>query len=143
MINKENEIKRLFDYSDLLVIKKTKKVLRDLEQDKKNIINEMERRGLINSGLLFKKLIDRDLESVEEIVNYQVDCDLNEISVPLTKDISDKIYLRAKTNTENGLNILNGTLRNYGRLWNKNENLIISMKSQYNSGNPTGKPVAP
>ena len=133
MINKENEIERLFDYSDLLVIKKTKKVLRDLEQDKKNIINEMERRGLINSGLLFKKLIDRDLESVEEIVNYQVDCDLNEISVPLTKDISDKIYLRAKTNAENGLNILNGTLRNYGRLWNKNENLIISMKSQYNS----------
>jgi hypothetical protein len=133
MINKENRIERLFDYSDLLVIKKTKKVLRDLEQDKKNIINEMERRGLINSGLLFKKLIGRDLESVEEIVNYQVDCDLNEISVPLTKDISDKIYLRAKTNAENGLNILNGTLRNYGRLWNKNENLIILMKSQYNS----------
>jgi len=133
MINKDNEIKKLFDYSDLLVIKKTKKVLRDLEQGKKNIINEMERRGLINSGLLFKKLIDRDLEAVEEIVNYQVNCDLNEISLPLTKDISDKIYLRAKTNAENGLNILNGTLRNYGRLWNKNENLIISMKSQYNN----------
>lgn len=133
MINEDNEIKKIFDYSDLLVIKKTKKVLKDLEQDKKNIINEMERRGLINSGLLFKKLIDRDLESVEEIVNYQVDCDLNEISLPLTKDISDKIYLRAKTNAENGLNILNGTLRNYGRLWNKNENLIISMKSQYNN----------
>jgi len=133
MINEDNEIKKIFDYSDLLVIKKTKKVLKDLEQDKKNIINEMERRGLINSGLLFKKLIDRDLESVEEIVNYQVDCDLNGISLPLTKDISDKIYLRAKTNAENGLNILNGTLRNYGRLWNKNENLIISMKSQYNN----------
>jgi len=133
MINEDNEIKEIFDYSDLLIIKKTKKVLKDLEQDKKNIINEMERRGLINSGLLFKKLIDRDLESVEEIVNYQVDCDLNEISLPLTKDISDKIYLRAKTNAENGLNILNGTLRNYGRLWNKNENLIISMKSQYNN----------
>jgi hypothetical protein len=133
MINKDNEIKTLFDYSDLLVIKKTKKVLRDLEQDKKNIINEMERRGLINSGLLFKKLIDRDLEAVEEIVNYQVNCDLNEISLPLTENISDKIYLRAKTNAENGLNILNGTLRNYGRLWNKNENLIISMKSQYNN----------
>ena len=133
MINEDNEIKKIFDYSDLLVIKKTKKVLKDLEKDKKNIINEMERRGLINSGLLFKKLIDRDLESVEEIVNYQVDCDLNEISLSLTKDISDKIYLRAKTNAENGLNILNGTLRNYGRLWNKNENLIISMKSQYNN----------
>jgi|AntAceMinimDraft_17_1070374.scaffolds.fasta_scaffold03002_1 hypothetical protein len=133
MNNKENEIKRLFDYSDLLVIKKTKKVLRDLEEDKKNIINGMERRGLLNSGLLFKKLIDRDLESVEEIVNYRVDCDLNEISLPLTKDISDKIYLRAKTNAENGLNILNGTLRNYGRLWNKNENLIISMKTQYDN----------
>lgn len=133
MINKYNEIKKLFDYSDLLVIKKTKKVLRDLEQDKKNIINEMERRGLINSGLLFKKLIDRDLEAVEEIVNYQVGCDLNEISLPLTKDISDKIYLRAKTFAENGLNILNSTLRKYGRFWNENERLTISMKSQYNN----------
>ena len=133
MNNKENEIKRLFDYSDLLVIKKTKKVLRYLEEDKKNIINGMERRELLNSGFLFKKLIDRDLEGVEEIVNYQVDCDLNEISLPLTKSISDKIYLRAKSCAENGLNILNSTLRKYGRFWNENERLIILMKSQYNN----------
>jgi hypothetical protein len=133
MINKDNEIKKIFDYSDLLIIKKTKKVLRDLEEDKKNIINEMERRGLLNSGLLFKKLIDRDLESIEEIVNYQVDCDLNEISLPLTKDISDKIYLRTKTCAENGLNILNSTLRKYERYWNNNERLTISMKNQYNN----------
>ena len=133
MINKDNEIKKLFDYSDLLVIKKSKKVLRDLDQDKENIANEMERRGLTNSGLLFKKLIDRDLEAVEKIVNYQVDCDLNKISVPLTKNISDKIYLRAKSLAKSRLNILDNMLKQYGRFWNKNENLIISMKRQCNN----------
>ena len=133
MINKDNKIKELFDYSDSLVLKKTINVLRKLEQDKEKIIDVIDRNGMLKSGLLFKELIDRDLEAIEEIVNYQVDCDLNEISLPLTKHITDKIYLRAKTNTENRLNILNGTLKNYGRLWNKNENLIISMKSQYNN----------
>jgi hypothetical protein len=64
MVNRDNEIKTLFAYADSLVLEKNKKVLRVLEKDKNNIRNEMERRGLTNSGILYSKLIDRELEAV-------------------------------------------------------------------------------
>lgn len=130
MINKENEIEKLFNYTDLLVTKKNGEVLRILEKDKNSIRNEMERRGLTNSGFLFGKLINRELEAVEEIVNYQIDCDLNELSASLTKDISDKIYLRAKNLAKVKLNIVNDTLKKYERFCNKDENQVISMKNK-------------
>jgi hypothetical protein len=63
MIDKGNEIKTLFAYADSLVLEKNKKFLRVLEKDKNNIRNEMERRGLTNSGILYSKLIDRELEA--------------------------------------------------------------------------------
>ena len=129
MINKDDEIKKLFDYSDLLVNKKTKKVLRDLKRDKNNIVNKMDKKGILDFDSLFIVLLDRDLEAIQKIVNYQVYCDLHEISLPLTKNISDKIYLRAKSR----LNILNNTIKKFEGFWTKNENQIIIMKSQYNN----------
>ncbi|MBA7497838.1 hypothetical protein ES704_00570 [subsurface metagenome] len=130
MINRDNEIKTLFAYTDSLVLKKNKKVLRVLEKDKNNIRNEMERRGLTNSAFLYSKLIDRELEAVEEIVNYQVDCDLGQLSVSLTKDISDKIYLRAKNLAKGKLAILRNTLEKYARFYNKDETKVNLMKKK-------------
>ncbi|MCJ7789974.1 MAG: toll/interleukin-1 receptor domain-containing protein [Candidatus Atribacteria bacterium] len=130
MINKENEIERLFNYTDLLVAKKNREVLKILEKDKNNIRNEMEKRGLTNSGFPFGKLINRELEVVEEIVNYQIDCDLNELSASLTKDICDKIYLRAKSLAKIKLNIVNDTLKKYERFCNRDKNQVISMKNK-------------
>jgi hypothetical protein len=133
MIDKGNEIKTLFAYADSLVLEKNKKFLRVLEKDKNNIRNEMERRGLTNSGILYSKLIDRELEAVEEIVKYQVGCDLNKLSTSLTKDISNKIYLRAKSLAKCKLNILNNTLEKYERFCNKDETRVISMKDKCDS----------
>jgi hypothetical protein len=133
MANKDNEIKQLFDYSDSLVLEKIKKVLRILEQDKNKIKNEMERKNMTDTGFLYSKLINRDLEAVEEILNYQVDCDLNELSASLTKDISNKIYLRAESLTKGKLNILNNTLEKYERFCNKDEIKVISMKDKCQS----------
>jgi hypothetical protein len=128
MINRDNEIKTLFVYSDSLVLEKIKEVLRVLEKDKNNIANEMERRGLTNSGLLYSRLIDRESEAIEEIVKYQVSCDLNELSAFLTKDISDKIYLRAKNLAKGKLAISKNTLEKYARFCNKDE--VNSMKKK-------------
>ena len=127
MTNRDNEIKTLFDYTDSLVLKKIKEVRKVLEKDKNNIVNEMERRGLTNSGLLYSKLIDRESEAIEEIVKYQVSCDLNELSAFLTKDISDKIYLRAKNLA---LAISKNTLEKYARFCNKDEIRVNSMKEK-------------
>jgi len=130
MTNRDNEIKTLFAYTDSLVLKKNKKVLRVLEKDKNNIRNEMERRGLTNSDFLYSKLIDRELEAVEEIVNYQVDCDLGQLSASLTKDISNKISLRAKSLAKGKLAILKNTLEKYARFCNKDETKVNSMKKK-------------
>lgn len=130
MINKDNEIKTLFAYTDSLVLEKNKKVLRVLEKDKNNIRNEMERRGLTNSAFLYSKLIDRELEAVEEIVNYQVDSDLSQLSVSLTKDISNKIYLRAKNLAKGKLAILRNTLEKYACFCNKDETKVNLMKKK-------------
>lgn len=128
MTNRDNEIKTLFGYTDSLVLKKIKEVLRVLEKDKNNIINEMERKGRTNSGFLYSKLIDRELEAIGEIVKFQVDRDLNILSASLTKDISDKIYLRAKILAKGKLNILNNTLEKYERFCNIDETKVTSMK---------------
>jgi len=131
MVNKNNEIKQLFDYSDSLVLEKIKEVLKVLEEDKKNIETECKFMGLNNSELFYVKNIKRELKSIEEIVKYQVDCDLNELSASLNKDISNKIYLRAKEGLAKGkLNILNNTLEGYERLCNKDEIKVISMKDK-------------
>lgn len=130
MTNRENEIKTLFDYTDLLILKKIKEVRRVLRKDKNNIANEMERRGLTNSGLLYSRLIDRESEAIEEIVKYQVSCDLKELSAFLTKDISDKIYLRAKNFTKGTLAISKNTLEKYSRFCNKDETRLNSMKEK-------------
>ncbi len=130
MTNRDNEIKTLFDYTDSLVLKKIKEVRKVLEKDKNNIINEMERRGLTNSGLLYNKLIDRESEAIEEIVKYQVSCDLNELSAFLTKDISDKIYLRAKNLAKGTLAFSKNTLEKYARFCNKDEIRVNSMKEK-------------
>ena len=132
MVNRDNEIKRLFAYTDSLVLEKNKKVLRVLEKDKNNIRNEMERRELTNTGLLYSKLIDRELKAIKEIVKYQVDCDLKELSASLTKDIPNKIYLRAKSLAEDKLSVLNNTLEKYERFCNKDETEVISMKDKCN-----------
>jgi len=133
MTNRDNEIKTLFVYTDSLVLEKIKEVLRVLEKDKNNIINEIERRGLTNSGLLYNKLINRESEAIEEIVKYQVSCDLNELSAFLTKDISDKIYLRAKNFAKGKLAISKNTLEKYTRFCNKDETKVISMKDKCDS----------
>ena len=133
MTNRDNEIKTLFVYTDSLVLEKIKEVLRVLEKDKNNIINEIERRGLTNSGLLYNKLINRESEAIEEIVKYQVSCDLNELSAFLTKDISDKIYLRAKNFAKGKLAISKNTLEKYIRFCNKDETKVISMKDKCDS----------
>ena len=130
MTNRDNEIKTLFDYTDSLVLKKIKEVRKVLEKDKNNIKNEMERRGLTNSGLLYNKLIDRESEAIEEIVKYQVSCDLNELSAFLTKDISDKIYLRAKNLAKGTLAISKNTLEKYARFCNKDEIRVNPMKEK-------------
>ena len=129
MTNRDNEIKTLFDYTDSLVFKKIKEVRKVLEKDKNNIKNEMERRGLTNSGLLYSKLIDRELEAIEEIVKYQVSNDLNELSAFLTKDISDKIYLRAK-NLAKGIAISKNTLEEHARFCNKDEIRVNSIREK-------------
>ena len=133
MIDKGNEIKTVFAYADSLVLEKNKKVSRVLEKDKNNIRNEMERRGLTNSGILYSRLIDRELEAVEEIVKYQVSCDLNKLSASFTKDISNKIYLRAESLAKGKLNILNNSLEKYERFCNKDETRVISMKDKCDS----------
>ena len=130
MTNRDNEIKTLFAYTDSLVLEKIKKVLRVLEKDKNNIKNEMERRGLTNSGFPYSKLIDRESEAIEEIVKYQVDCDLKELSTFLAKDISDKIYLRAKKLAKSKLIISRNTLEKYERFCNKDEIRVNSMKEK-------------
>ena len=130
MTNRDNEIKTLFAYTDSLVLEKNKKVLRVLEKDKNNIGNEMERRELTNTGNLYSKLIDRESEAIEEIVKYQVSCDLNELSAFLTKDISDKIYLRAKNLAKGKLAISKNTLEKYARFCNKDKIRVNSMKEK-------------
>jgi len=130
MTNRDNEIKTLFDYTDSLVLEKIKEVGRVLEKDKNNIANEMERRGLTNSGLLYSNLIDRESEAIGEIVKYQVSCDLNELSAFLTKDISDKIYFRAKNLAKGKLAISKNTLEKYARFCNKDETRVNSMKEK-------------
>lgn len=130
MTNRDNEIKTLFDYTDSLVLEKIKEVRRVLKKDKNNIANKMERRGLTNSGLLYSNIIDRESEAVEEIVKYQVSCDLNELSAFLTKDISDKIYLRAKNLAKGLLAFSKNTLEKYARFCNKDETTVNSMKEK-------------
>ena len=130
MTNRDNEIKTLFAYTDSLVLEKIKEVLRVLEKDKNNIINEIERRGLTNTGYLYSKLIDRESEAIKEIVKYQVSCDLNELSAFLTKDISDKIYLRAKNLAKGKLAISKNTLEKYARFCNKDETKVNLMKKK-------------
>ncbi|TFB08042.1 hypothetical protein E3V08_05705 [Candidatus Atribacteria bacterium MT.SAG.1] len=130
MTNRDNEIKTLFDYTDSLVLEKIKEVLRVLEKDKDNIKNEMERKGRTNSAFLYSKLIDREFKAIEEIVKYQVSCDLNELSSSLTKDISNKIYLRAKYLAKGKLGILRNTLEKYARFCNKDETEVNSMKKE-------------
>ncbi len=130
MTNRDNEIKTLFDYTDSLVLEKIKEVKRVLKKDKNNIANKMERRGLTNSGLLYSNIIDRESEAVEEIVKYQVSCDLNELSAFLTKDISDKIYLRAKNLAKGLLVFSKNTLEKYARFCNKDETTVNSMKEK-------------
>jgi len=67
---------------------------------------------------------------LNEIVNYQVDCDLGQLSVSLTKDISNKIYLRAKNLAKGKLAILRNTLEKYARFCNKDETKVNLMKKK-------------
>ena len=130
MTNRDNEIKTLFDYNDSLVLKKIKEVRKVLQEDKNNIMNEMEGRGLINSGLLYSRLIDRESEAIEEIVKYQVSCDLNELSAFLTKDISNKIYLRAENLAKGLLAFSKNTLEKYARFCNNDGTTVNSLKER-------------
>ena len=89
-------INKLFKLADLLYIKECEKIHIDLGEKIINVENELERRGLTNSGLRYSELLKVNLESFEKLVKFAVQSDLENFPLPITNSIYDKILERSK-----------------------------------------------
>lgn len=88
-------IEELFKYSNDLIQEEREKIDKDLASEIKNIENDMERRGIVNSGLWYSKRIEVNLNAFEKFIRFIVESDLKNFPLPKTKIVYEKIYERA------------------------------------------------
>jgi len=90
-----HSIEELFKYSNDLIQDEREKIDKGLASEIKIIENDMERRGLLNSGFWYSKRIDTILNAFEKIIRFMVDSDLKNFPLSKTKTVYEKIYERA------------------------------------------------
>jgi len=88
-------IEKLFKYSNDLIQEEREKIDKDLASEIKKIENDMERRGIVNSGLWYSKRIEANLNAFEKFIRFRVESDLRNFPLPKTEIVYEKIYERA------------------------------------------------
>lgn len=87
-------IEKLFKYSNDLIQEEREKIDKDLASEIKNIENDMERRGIVNSGSWYSKRIEANLNAFEKFIRFIVDSDLKNFPLPKSEIVYEKIYKR-------------------------------------------------
>ncbi len=88
-------IEKLFNYSNDLIQEEREKIGKDLENEIKKVVNDLERRGILCSGIRYSKLIKVNLNALEKFIRFRVKSDLESFPLPKTKIVYEKIYERA------------------------------------------------
>ena len=103
----------------------------------KNIENDLERRGMANTGSWYSKRIEANLNAFEKFIRFVVDSDLKNFPLSKTETVYEKIYERAtgglKENFPFGTrNIINQMKRNeVGQSFLDSTKKIIQGKMSY------------
>ena len=95
----ESKIKEAFELSDLLYSRERDKISSDLKKDLPQISEEFSLRNTFYSGTHVNKIFDKRLETVNQLVNFKMKQDTQEICKLfdiVTAEICEKIFERAK-----------------------------------------------
>ncbi len=90
-----HSIEELFKYSNDLIQDEREKIDKDLENETKKVVNDLERRGILYSGIRYSKLIEVNLNVFEKFIRFRVESDLKNFPLSKTKIVYEKIYERA------------------------------------------------
>jgi len=108
----ESKIKEAFELSDLLYSRERDKISSDLKKDLPQISEEFSLRNTFYSGTHVNKIFDKRLETVNQLVNFKMKQDTQEICKLfdiVTAEICEKIFERAKQ-------LIEGQMDNLGNI---------------------------
>ena len=80
MIDIETKIKKAFELSDLLYSRERDRISSELKKDLPKISNSFESRGIFYSGIHVDKIFNRKLESINQLVNFRITLDMQEVN---------------------------------------------------------------
>jgi hypothetical protein len=113
---KNKKTEKAFELSDLLFLRKKDELTLNLDEDISRISHEFNIRGVFYSSMHVKKIIDKKIEIVDQLVNFKVKQDIKEIDNIIdciSKDVYKKINKRANKLVDSLLESLKCEMENF------------------------------
>jgi len=99
MADIEIKMRKAFVLSDLLYSRERDKISSGLEKELSRISRESNLKGMFHTSIHVKKILDKRMEIINQLVDFKISQDIKEISKTfdvLTKEIYDELLKRAK-----------------------------------------------